>query len=169
MIRTGGGMSVHTTAWIELAQSLGEREFLARHPGFFLLSSHEAAELSTLHGATEIDSGPIRVVKRKFEVRWIRRTHESDHPNRITVGRGGDCDVSFVHSSVSKLHAYFREEGGRLTVTDLRSRNGTRVNAVAISANKATPVAVHDGVQFGKVQAMVLDARELYAVLRRMV
>jgi hypothetical protein len=162
-------MSVNTTAWVELAQSLGEREFLARHPGFFLLSSHEAAELSTLHGATEIDSGPIRMVRRKFEVRWIRRTHESEHPKRITVGRGGDCDVSFVHSSVSKLHAYFREDEGQLTVTDLRSRNGTRVNGVAVAANRATPIAAHDGVQFGKVQAMVLDARELFEVLRRMV
>ena len=162
-------MSVHTTAWVELAQSLGEREFLARHPGFFLLSSHEAAELSTLHGATEIDSGPIKIARRKFEVRWIRRTHDSEHPDRITVGRGGDCDVSFVHSSVSKLHAHFSYDGGKLTVTDLRSRNGTRVNAVALAPNRPSPVAAHDGVQFGKVQAMVLDARELFAVLRKMV
>jgi hypothetical protein len=162
-------MSVNTTAWIELAQSLGEREFLARHPGFFLLSSHEAAELSTLHGATEIDSGPIKIARRKFEVRWIRRTHDSKHPDRITVGRAGDCDVSFIHSSVSKLHAYFCTDADRLTVTDLRSRNGTRVNGVAVAPNRATDVSAHDGVQFGKVQAMVLDAHELFAVLLKMV
>ena len=55
-------------------------------------------------GVIPIDSGPIRVARRKIEVRWIRRTHESEHPERITVGRASDCDVSFLHPSVSKLH-----------------------------------------------------------------
>jgi hypothetical protein len=160
-------MSTHTAAWAELARSLGEREFLAKHAGYFLLSSSDAAELSSVCG-TEIDSGPIRVSRRKFEVRWIRRTTESEHPDRITVGRAGNCDVSFRHSSVSKLHAFFSMDGERLMLTDLRSRNGTRINGVTISAHRPTAVAVHDGVQFGSVQSMLLDARELYDVLRRM-
>jgi len=47
---------------------------------------------------------------------------------RVVLGRADDCDVCLPHRSVSRRHARIEERDGRWRLTDLRSRNGTRVN-----------------------------------------
>jgi len=89
-------MKTHTEAWVEVAESLGEREFLARHSGFFLISSEEPVELATLFNTEIVDFGSTRArppSRRKFEVRWIAKAHDSPYPDRISVGRAGNCMV----------------------------------------------------------------------------
>jgi hypothetical protein len=63
---------------------------------------------------------------------------------------------------------YAVSAGAELTVTDLGSRNGTRINnGIAIAAHQPQPLTSHDRVQFGSVQTMVLDVRELFDLLSR--
>jgi hypothetical protein len=162
---------VDTTAWVELAKSLGERKFLARHPGFFLLTTSGPDELSSLYSTISSvpASTPGRLMRRTVGVRWIHRTRETpEASDGITVGRAGDCDVGFLHPSVSKLHARFDSEGSRLTLTDLGSRNGTKVNGELLARDQAQIVKARDRVEFGLVQTLVLDGRELFEVLGRM-
>lgn len=51
---------------------------------------------------------------------------------RLRVGRDPGCDLVIDHSSVSRQHAELYCEGGRWSVRDLGSKNGTFVDDVAV-------------------------------------
>lgn len=48
--------------------------------------------------------------------------------DRLTVGRGGDCDVVLATPEVSRRHTMFVRKGDHFEVRDLESINGTLVN-----------------------------------------
>jgi hypothetical protein len=53
----------------------------------------------------------------------------------VTFGRGSQNDVVFSDMTVSGTHCRIEmDDAGRITITDLNSTNGTRVNGVAISS-----------------------------------
>lgn len=57
------------------------------------------------------------------------------HPlteSTVTIGRAAGTDLSVGDPALSRRHAEFGRRGHRLTVTDLRSANGLRVNGRAI-------------------------------------
>lgn len=55
----------------------------------------------------------------------------------LTVGRSDDCDITLPSSKVSRQHARFRAADGGVTVEDLGSSNGTRLNGRAIGSAQA--------------------------------
>src|SRR6056297_1385331 len=55
----------------------------------------------------------------------------------LTVGRSDDCDITLPSSKVSRQHARFRLSDGGVTVEDLGSSNGTRLNGRAIGPAQA--------------------------------
>ena len=59
----------------------------------------------------------------------------------LTVGRSDDCDITLPSSKVSRQHARFTIAEGGVTVEDLGSSNGTRLNGRAIGS----PQALMDG------------------------
>lgn len=70
-------------------------------------------------------------------------------PDAIIVGRGTASDWQLEDTSLSRKHAQFRWNGRELTVEDLGSANGTRVNGRP--ARNPTPVKPGDTVQLGTV------------------
>jgi DNA-binding NtrC family response regulator len=50
----------------------------------------------------------------------------------LTVGRGDECGICLDDTKCSRVHARFRREGDRVTVADLGSTNGTRVNGALL-------------------------------------
>lgn len=50
----------------------------------------------------------------------------------VTIGRHPDCDVVLNDSEVSRQHAEVRREEGAITVVDLGSLNGTKVNGAGV-------------------------------------
>ena len=50
----------------------------------------------------------------------------------LTIGRAADAEVAVADPLVSRHHARLAARAGRLVLTDLGSRNGTRVNGEAI-------------------------------------
>jgi pSer/pThr/pTyr-binding forkhead associated (FHA) protein len=70
-------------------------------------------------------------------------------PDTVVVGRGTACDWQIDDSSLSRKHAQFSWNGRQLTVEDLGSANGTRVNGRP--ARNPTAVAPGDSVQLGTV------------------
>jgi hypothetical protein len=50
----------------------------------------------------------------------------------VIVGRGADCTLLLADPTVSKRHLELRRKGGEVTLLDLGSTNGTRVNGVAV-------------------------------------
>lgn len=57
------------------------------------------------------------------------------------VGRSPECQLRLNDPRVSRRHACFRVQGHRVTLEDLRSRNGTLVNGVPL---RAPMVLSHD-------------------------
>jgi hypothetical protein len=157
---------MHTREWIAVAQTLAEPDFLSRYSGYFLLSSEYVDELSTPRDTQIVDldaaqPGPRRAPT--LEVRWIGFPQDL-----VTVGRAGSCDIVFRTPGMSKLHAEFRTQGKALTVTDLGSRNGTRVNDKLLAPGRAEEVSVHDRIQFSTIQSTLVDAHELHPLLSRL-
>jgi hypothetical protein len=70
----------------------------------------------------------------------LTKSRRNPFEGMITVGRAPNNDVCLHVSSVSKLHAYFRKDAGRWTLTDKGSANGTFVNGVRIKNEEAAPV-----------------------------
>jgi hypothetical protein len=52
--------------------------------------------------------------------------------NFISVGRTGNNDVVLVDTTLSKFHAYIREDAGVFFLLDAGSRNGTQVDGVQV-------------------------------------
>jgi hypothetical protein len=75
----------------------------------------------------------------------------------FTIGRRSDCDLRIADLSVSRLHAQLdRGEDGWL-LSDLGSRNGTRVNGWLL--RDPVPVRAGDVLQFGSA-AFVIQAHQ---------
>ena len=62
---------------------------------------------------------------------------EFDLPRGTTlIGRSYDCHVTIEDPLVSRQHARIEVEGDRVTVFDLGSRNGVKVNGAGIKGSQ---------------------------------
>jgi len=55
----------------------------------------------------------------------------------LSIGRLAECDIAFDDSNVSRRHAEIKALAGGYAVNDLGSTNGTKVNGVTISFERA--------------------------------
>ena len=69
-----------------------------------------------------------------------------------TLGRANDNDVVLNDGGVSRHHARLQGRGGALILTDLQSRNGSRVNGVAVTEVVLGP---GDRIQLGETVLIV--------------
>lgn len=74
-------------------------------------------------------------------------------PGTFLIGREHNCDVRLPHRSVSREHAEIRVEPDRVTVRDLGSRNGTRINERVIQGDEE--LAPGDRLRFGNVELVI--------------
>jgi ribosomal protein L40E len=88
--------------------------------------------------------GPARVVRAGGG-----RAGESFKPvgGRTRIGRSPDCEIFLDDVTVSRDHAVLVEQGGKYTVEDQGSLNGTFVNRRRI---ESAPLAEGDVLQIGK-------------------
>lgn len=57
---------------------------------------------------------------------------DGSQPSRILLGQAPACDIRLTDRTVSRRHVGLDVEGGRVRVSDLGSKNGTRINGVKI-------------------------------------
>ncbi len=106
----------------------------------------------------------------RYDVFALAKAAHNPWPERISVGRARNNDVVLSDSSVSKLHAHFRvSRDHTLTLTDAGSRNGTRLNDVAVPAGESMRVQVGDTITFGRTTLTVVDAAGIYQLVSRFV
>jgi len=74
-------------------------------------------------------------------------------PGELTIGREEGSAIRLRGSGVSHDHALLRVHGEDVTIEDLRSTNGTKVNGVAI--DRQTELAPGDLIEVGGVQLVV--------------
>ncbi len=106
--------------------------------------------------------------KRVFPLRLDLKFTDSDQvisvqlADCLLVGREStptpDVDLTFlnaVHYGISRLHAAFLYDGRSLTVEDLNSRNGTRINGYRIEGGKPSPLHNGDELEIGHLRLIV--------------
>jgi hypothetical protein len=87
---------------------------------------------------------------------WV--LHDGDN----LVGRAETsvkCDVPIAHGTTSTRHATITCNGGVLSVSDMKSTNGTYVNGQRIDPNMPKPVADGDKIRFGGYTAHLTVAK----------
>ncbi|MBI5531621.1 MAG: FHA domain-containing protein [Deltaproteobacteria bacterium] len=72
----------------------------------------------------------------------------------LIIGRSLYCSMLLDHISVSRVHASLRRVGDRCALTDLGSRNGTRVNGQRIGKDPVL-VGPEDRIEVGDVQLVL--------------
>jgi hypothetical protein len=100
----------------------------------------------------------------------VRATGRSPFPHMITVGRTKNNDVILSDIGVSKFHAFFKEEGGKVLLQDAESRNGTFASGLPVPTNKLgkpTVVAPGTKLKFGMLEFWLLNAAGLQELTRR--
>jgi DNA-binding NtrC family response regulator len=80
-------------------------------------------------------------------------------PVRVLVGTGPACHLHLTDATVSRRHLAFEPSGGRFRVSDLGSRNGTFVDAVAVvEAFIADGQTLRCGSTALRVEALAVEA-----------
>jgi pSer/pThr/pTyr-binding forkhead associated (FHA) protein len=86
-----------------------------------------------------------------------RRKHVFPLRSRETlVGRGEDCSVRIPSAEVSRRHCRLCQAGGRVTVTDLNSVNGTYLNEELVTGDAV--VVAGDQLRVGPVTFYLEEA-----------
>lgn len=99
----------------------------------------------------------------------LRRRPENEHAF-ISIGRLDGNDITIAHASVSKFHAYVKQQERSFALQDARSRNGTTLDGVPVPARGGGgPVALKDGqhIKLGAVELTCASAARLLDLLRR--
>ncbi|MBI2392118.1 MAG: FHA domain-containing protein [Deltaproteobacteria bacterium] len=74
-------------------------------------------------------------------------------PGDTRIGRGAECQLTFDDPMLSREHAALRVAGCSVTVRDLGSRNGTRVNGELITGERE--LLDGDRIKVGATEAVV--------------
>jgi pSer/pThr/pTyr-binding forkhead associated (FHA) protein len=79
----------------------------------------------------------------------------------LIIGRGDEATWVILDEDLSRAHASVHRGWDGVTITDLASKNGTRVDGTKVGA---TPVELHDGarVALGDVVLRFRDPAELH-------
>jgi DNA-binding CsgD family transcriptional regulator len=77
-------------------------------------------------------------------------------PGAYRIGRGPTSDIRIDDASVSRSHATLRVDASRVTIEELGSRNGIKVNGKA--RRGATPLEPGDKVELGNVEFVLVAA-----------
>lgn len=99
---------------------------------------------------------------------WKVRKRQRQNPDTFWVGRSAHNDVILALADVSKVHAYFARVDGAWFLTDLESRNGTRVDAFELPPLSPCPVRPGQVLRIGATaRFLFLDGPGLWDLLLR--
>lgn len=143
-------------AFIEQHKVLSEADFAAKYPHPLLVVEVplEETQDSLRHAFSTSTSHPTvaELEKERDAVPTVFPIFREGGSavSMITVGRTRISDVFLDHPSISKLHAYFRQDGpsGAFTVTDAGSTNGTTLNGRQLIAKESVEVGDGDEIVF---------------------
>jgi two-component system, NtrC family, response regulator HydG len=114
---------------------------------------------------------------------------DGSQPSRILLGQAQACDIRLTDRTVSRRHVALDVEGGRVRVSDLGSKNGTRVDGVTIVEafiqggetlkigstqfrldrhGSGSKVALSAAMNFGRTLGASTEMRRLYPLCERL-
>ncbi|HVZ34451.1 MAG TPA: sigma 54-interacting transcriptional regulator [Polyangiaceae bacterium] len=114
---------------------------------------------------------------------------DGSQPSRLLLGQGPACDIRLTDRTVSRRHVGLDVEGGRVRVSDLGSKNGTKINGVKIvegwvqggetiqagstlfrldSQPSGAKVALSSATSWGRMIGASTEMRRLYPLLEKL-
>jgi hypothetical protein len=119
--------------------------------------------------STSLDESTLLPAARAmtFRLRLLLREVTFD-ADEVTIGRGDDCAMSIDDGLLSRRHAAILRRGPGFELTDLGSRNGTRLNGQRVRT--PTPLRDGDRIRLGASEIVFVrdDARLDEAPQRRL-
>ena len=109
--------------------------------------------IRTVHGFGYAFAARARDLAGHAEI--LHRLHLGEHifllsEGRNILGRDRSCDVMIPSTTVSRQHAVITVEDDRATIEDLDSKNGTRIDGVAVRS--AAHLAPNAALRLGAVE-----------------
>ncbi len=86
-------------------------------------------------------------------------------PDRVTIGRTANNDIVLGDHSISRFHAYVRQDGQSWLFADAGSKNGCQLQGERLAARKEKPLVSRAVVRVGDIELTFYRANDLYAVL----
>jgi pSer/pThr/pTyr-binding forkhead associated (FHA) protein len=161
------------------AETLDEKAFRDRHGLAFLLHDGDldpkrrAFRPQTTMVLARPDStqgvSDVPPPTRKLLIYPVKNTGRSPFPRIVTVGRTKNNDIVLADVSISKFHAFFKEEGGAFFISDGESRNGSFVDgerAPTSKQGKPMPLKFGQKIKFGALEFRFVDAAEVRVLVR---
>lgn len=69
-----------------------------------------------------------------------------------TIGKMAGCvDCVLTDDSISRLHARFEKQEGKIFLTDMNSKNGTYKNGLRMEPSETVEIEPGDEIRFGKL------------------
>jgi hypothetical protein len=97
----------------------------------------------------------------------IRKSGRNTFANMVSLGRSSNNDIVVEHTSISKLHAFFRESPDGTLLTDSGSRNGTTVDGRRLMPHKPVRLESGQSVVFGgAVKSLFLTPEGVHEHIR---
>jgi hypothetical protein len=171
---------VNLATLLAIVQSIDQKTFVDRFPHPMLVVRKggndpgaapfekeldwKVTKASPFATATGLPRGPKPTVS---SVEPLVKTNRNPFAGMITVGRAPNNDVCLPVGSVSKLHAYFQEQGKKWFVRDGTSANGTFVDGQKLVPEKAVELADGAHLAFGPdTECLFKLPAALYAFLK---
>ena len=177
----GDKRSVDATAHYRHLLQLGREEFLVssapavlvryRSPandadsGAATLTLDQDESAETVEETMEHGFSPHLKEDTDLEVYPLTKKPGASFPDRITIGRTPNNDIVIVDHSVSRLHAYVRQDGDKWIVADAGSKNGSWLDRSSLEARKERKLGSKAILRIGDVDLTFLVAKDLYSVL----
>lgn len=173
----------HTDALINFALSVSEADFIDTVSCASLVGSairggkiEEAARLrsgtnsfETFAFSQEQISAMIKGISIEQSIFLLRKGTGSKRATSYTefsIGRAKESDIRIVDFAISRNHALIEIQSDGYAIRDCKSRNGTRLNGVKISATNYT-LKDGDVITLGRYDFTFLSPKSLYARLHR--
>lgn len=115
-----------------------------------------SGEERVLFTQTGPGAGGLSGEGRAYEVKRASNSAPGGFLKGITIGRSDVNDIAVVDHSISRFHAYLKQEGSGWQLVDAGSKNGTWVGATRLKAQEGRTVTDGQMVTFGHVKMLFL-------------
>jgi hypothetical protein len=171
--------AMDTAAHYRRLIALGREEFLAAAAGTVLVRFHGdpptgpsteqtlTIEISQGLGGLEDEAASAPPSSpAELEIFPLVKKAGASFPDRITIGRTSNNDIVIADQSISRFHAYLKNQGGAgWVVADAGSKNGTWLRGTPLEARKERRIPSRARLRLGDVDLTLYTAADLYSVL----
>jgi pSer/pThr/pTyr-binding forkhead associated (FHA) protein len=163
------------TPFLESAKALKLADFVAQHPGYFLLKrprpGQAKSESESAPGSFGFQTVAVKFDFDPFGDEWriapVKKRPGNPFPERMTVGRATNCDIILRVPFISKVHAHILlGPGDTFSIHDNGPSNRTFHKHRLLAADATQKLEVGDAIGFGSLEVEFVDSNRLYEVLR---